>query len=96
MNIILGILFLLYGFIASYFIANITGEVKNKRNIRIHHYELGLYLIITNLIFLILFLILNILFLILNIYVLIDLFSYMLMLSLGIFISDFKDFIYKK
>lgn len=93
MNIILGILFLVYGFIASYFIANLIGEIKNKRNIRIHHYELGLYLAIINLICLGFTEIINLYSY--NI-VLTDLFGYMLMLSLGIFISDFKDFIYKK
>lgn len=93
MNILLGILFLLYGIIASYFIANLTGEINNKRGFRLHHYELGLYLTIINLIFLLFIEIINIFS-----YnsVLTDLFSYMLMLSIGIFLSDFKDFIYKK
>ena len=93
MNILLGILFLLYGIIASYFIANLTGEINNKRGFRLHHYELGLYLTIINLICLCFVELIN-----LASYnpILIDLFGYMCMLSLGIFISDFKDFIYKK
>lgn len=91
MNILLGLLFLFYGIIASYFIANITGQIKNNRNIRLHHWELGFYLTLINLICLGFVELIN---LVSYNPILTDLFSYMIMLSLGIFISDFKDFIF--
>ncbi len=76
--------FLIYGYVISYIVANITGQVKNKRGIRLHHYELGYWLFGINMILcglsLIFFSIISYLFL------------YMSALSLGILLSDIKDF----
>ena len=84
MNIIIAIVFLIYGFVMSYIIANITGKIKNSRNIRLHHWELGFYLMIINFI-------LYSISLMFSIQVLISAFVYLLMLSIGIFLSDIRD-----
>ena len=82
---ILVLVFLIYGYVISYIVANITGQVKNKRGIRLHHYELGYWLFSINLILFGLSLIF--------IPIISSLFLYMSALSLGIFLSDIKDFL---
>lgn len=75
--------FLIYGYIVSYIVANITGDVKNKRGIRLHHYELGYWLFVINM--------LIFCFSLLFFSIISYLFLYMGALSFGILLSDIKD-----
>ena len=77
--------FMLYGFVVSYIVASTTGKVLNRRGVRLHHFELGLSLMVINAIFIVIFATIGF-------NTALELFAYMFMLSLGILLSDLKDF----
>lgn len=83
MNIEYGIIFLVYGFVMSFILANVLGKIIIRNRIRLHHGFFGFIMSIFNGILCLFFILINITIA----YVMFDLFF----LSLGVMLSDIKD-----